>query len=505
MDRILGVRQIAREISQSVESYILVAERAFAAGQREEAIRSGLKVLARRPGDPRASEILGAAYLSQERRDEAIAVLKAGLSKAPSNAALLKLLGFAHARKAHYKSALACFQKATQIEPDDVTAWENLGKVAYRLRRWDHARAAFEYCRTLDPTNPEAGAALGRLELREGNFSAALALASEVIQHHPKHLMSREVRAEANLRLGHNDQALADALFMVAMPRAGSKMNVLAYGVAAEAAEKLGRFDEAFAHLASMNQAILESHPPSDTRINDSASTESLEEAIRLMPHTARKAATWSRQFDHPAPIFVIGFPRCGTPALHAKLKEHPLIIGAEKRPQVKQLVDMMRAEDSAQQFADMTENQARDFRKTYWDNVAAVGIDVPTGGRTIELKPFYSQHLDAFAQIYPDAKFIFVHRDPRDVVLSCLKSRQLGRRSMYEFSDIERTARYYDVVMRVADAARQAFDLDLFEVAFDDMGADMNGLARRIFKFLDLPCDDRTLPTLSQIGRAHV
>jgi len=474
------------------------ATRAFQAERLEEAESYAMQALRAQPGEPQSSEILGRVRLNERRFNEAIEYLEAGFKGAPESPVLANLIGTAYAGKAKFDIAIGYFQMATEGAPDHPMPWENLGKAAFKLRKWDEARTAFQRCHEIDPNNLEAASGLSRLELRAGNPERALELASGILTRVPDHLQSREVAAEANLELDQFEQALAGALTITREPKARVKNKVSAFSIAGQAAEGLGRFDEAFAHHTAMNKLMADTYKDSMDKAVATVGLELLTEKIEMTPAAGKKVAKWSLSFDRPGPIFVIGFPRCGTKLLYEKLDEHPLLVGAEKRRPVKAMEDAIRADDGPARVAAFTEEDVYAFRKGYWENVAAAGLVVPEGGRTIELKPFYSQHMTAFGQVYPDAKWLFVHRDPRDIILSCFQSYQAGLRSMHEFLEISSAARYYDLVMEAAKVSRESLDLDVIDVAYDDFTTDLNGTVMGLFERMGLPCGDDILRGLS-------
>jgi len=473
------------------------AARAIEAGNHPEAEHLALRALEDNISEPLACEVLGIVRMGEGRHDEAIKYLEAGFRDAPTRAPLANLLGSAHASINKLKTAVTYFQKAAQLEPQSILFWENLGKAAYKMRRWSHARAAFEQCCTLDPENDDAKAGLARLELREDNNEQAIELASSIVARQPDHIMARQILAQANLKLGNAEEAYTHASVALTLKHNDAKSQTLTLGAIAEAADAVGHYDEAFDHFIAMNKAVEASLPRGAQQFHDTVNHEELRKIIATIPAIAEKISTWNKDFDTPAPIYLIGFPRCGLSSLHAKLKEHPLLVGAERRKVVAPLADVIRDERSWETIPAITEEEARTYRQMYWDNVKEAGIQVPPGARTLELKPFYSQHISSFVQPNPDGNWIFMHRDPRDIVVSAFQSRQVGRRSTFEFVTIESAAKYYNLVMTAAEVAREHFDLDIIELAFDDLAADVTGAALTVCEGLGLPLGDDVIDML--------
>lgn len=477
---------------------------ALRAGRPTEAETLALNALAQHPGEPVASEVMGLVRMAEGRFDDAITHLKAGWAAAPGRAELPNLIGIAFAEQGHFKTAFGYFQQAAQAAPDAPFMWENLGKMAFKLRRWSHAREAFMRCTALDEDNVEAAAGLARLALIDGQNDEALTRATAVLGRHPDHILSRQVAAEAALNLGQLGAATTSAQKIITDPNATQEASVLAHGVAADAADGEGRYAEAFDHYTAMNQAMAQVHARGMERAKATASFEKLGPVAAQLPELAKRSAGWPRQSDRPAPIFFIGFPRCGMSNLDRMLLKHPMVIDGAKRPNAPLWVDILWGDETPNRLAALNRDETDKLRRQYWEMVEKGGIDVPPDHLLYECKPYFSQHIWLFAAAFPDAKFVFAHRDPRDVILSCFRHRFPATRAMYEFLDLESTAHYYDLAMEVAWGTWQHLKPPVHHVRYDRLVSDPEGAARDVVAFLGLPWDDHVLEGALPPSAAH-
>lgn len=70
-------------------------------------------------------------------------------------------------------------------------------------------------------------------------------------------------------------------------------------------------------------------------------------------------------------------------------------------------------------------------------------------------------------------------------------------------FLGLNSTARYYDAIMGLASEARDALPLREIEVRYESLVHDLEGEARRLLTFLDLPWNDAVLDyRAAQAGR---
>lgn len=475
------------ELRQLAES----AAQAYQAKQFDKAETFALAALMDQPGEPLASEIMGLLRIGQKRVDDAIDYLKAGWEASPTSSGLPNLIGHAYAGKGDLATAEEYFAHATQAAPHRAKLWADLGSASFTLRHLSKARAAFTRCLEIDANNEEASAGLAQIELNKNEPARALELATRVAAGNPDHLISQHVAAKAYLQLGNPEQALESATNILQHPKAWPGIETLANEVAAEACDAIGRYDEAFSHYTAMNHGVAETHQQRIEHAREHRSYENLKAHAEMTPHLAEKAAQWPNEFDTPAPTYLIGFPRSGTSMIDRVLNSHPSITSGKGRPPAKTARKILLDPKSTEIIPTLTYEDICSFRREYWATIADAGITVPEGGRILELKPYYSQHLAFFSMVFPDAKYIFARRDPRDIVLSCFQHNFPRGIARFEFLDLERAAHYYDLAMSAGQAAREAFDLDLIEVGYEDFVADPAGEARALIDFLELPWSD--------------
>lgn len=144
-------------------------------------------------------------------------------------------------------------------------------------------------------------------------------------------------------------------------------------------------------------------------------------------------------------PFFIVGTGRCGTTLLQVMLSSH-------NRLSIPPEVRFFGRMDPVREFSDPLEDSQVEayalkcLQDLWWQNL---GVDVEElaneirGGlrsakdiflwvlrnlvpeqhlRIGEKSPPHAMHIDRILELFPDAKFIHIHRDPRDVVTSYLK-----------------------------------------------------------------------------------
>ena len=253
-------------------------------GQYEEAIEALQQAARLDPGDWRAWNGRGAAFLALDQPlaaepdfshalslappeeqwrllvnrgiartrlvcfDEALADFNHALELRPGLALVLFYRGYLYGERNEHEKALADLTAVLQQEPRNVAAWNNRGLSFYELGRDDEARADFDHALQVDPSCGNAWNNRALLRQRQGDLAGALADFTQAIELDPEDSRARANRAELLQQMGQPEAALADFQNALACDpdhviwREQTIEVLLRLGRAAEALELLGWF-----------------------------------------------------------------------------------------------------------------------------------------------------------------------------------------------------------------------------------------------------------------------
>ena len=198
-----------------------------------------------------------------------------------------------------------------------------------------------------------------------------------------------------------------------------------------------------------------------------------------------------------PAP-FVVGVGRSGTTLLRLMLDAHPgLAIGPETQfvPDLIHLDDPISAVIGARTWNDFGLDPDEFTRRAADRDLAGVlrafySLYAESQGkpRWGEKTPGYVRNMDSIATVLPEARFVHLIRDGRDVALSRRK------RGMGADKPMAKTATLWR--RRIEDARSQARKLDgrYLELRYEDLVADPEPLLRQIGEFIELDFDPAML-----------
>jgi hypothetical protein len=109
-------------------------------------------------------------------------------------------------------------------------------------------------------------------------------------------------------------------------------------------------------------------------------------------------------------------------------------------------------------------------------------------GAVIIDKHPLHIVLLPLINKIFPDAKIILSRRDPRDIVLSCYQQCFGVNVATAQFLELEQASDYFDAVMSLMIVCRRKLELDVLEVEYRHVVADLDGEARRLAAFMGVP-----------------
>ena len=127
-------------------------------------------------------------------------------------------------------------------------------------------------------------------------------------------------------------------------------------------------------------------------------------------------------------------------------------------------------------------------------------------GGKTVLFKnPASTARMSFLKEVFPNAKFVHIVRDPYDVYPSMMKlwPRLLGALSWHnprgiDFSEI--TLSFYEKMMKAHLAERDSIPAeDFHEVRYEDLDRDPQAVIKGVYEALDLPVTDAATGAISK------
>ncbi len=509
-------------LAQNIEHPGILNLAAHAALERNEFER-GIALLNRArelaPNDFHVLNSLGIAFKRMGRLDEALAAFDAAVALKPNHADLYFNKGTVFEAKDDMVAAQAAYEQAIAQEPLP----DALGRLSYLTAMQGDYEAACAYAERAVQGRPQdgpPGLRVAEFAFRRGDHAAAKALAAKVLVDTPNHLFAKLTMAKAEVGAGDYESARPRLQELLAAPSFG-ELHALALHLMGRIEEQSGNFPAAFA-------AYAESKGKQDIKYASKHATAGgsvyADRVARFLAYfSGPSVAGWRADPSRAQPlrggpashVFLVGFPRSGTTLLEKTLASHPGIATAEEEESLYLAVQsFILPPDGLERLSATPDAELGRYRDHYWQvcRGAAPGL---AGKVFIDKMPLYSIYLPVIARMFPTAKILFALRDPRDVVLSCFRQQFQMSPAMYEFCNLERAARLYDLVMQLREIYRERLGLQWIDSRYEDLVADFEGSLRRVFAFIGVEWDEAvrdvsasarsrvsTTPSASQVAR---
>jgi Tfp pilus assembly protein PilF len=455
------------------------AQAAFSRRDFAAAQQAAESVLRERPSDPGANQLLGLIALERNDALAALAYLRRSDKAAPGQPHTLNALGVALRMNGEMAEARRAFTRAG--ERGSADAWRNLGSLEASSDPKASARA-YEQALKLNANDAAAHAGLAQAlelthELPNARSHAEKALALDA-----NNEIAALTLAQVAVRERQFEEGEAHA-GRVAQQGKSPTNRALAWGVIGDARDKSDDAANAFAAFTEGNRILLQLHGALLRAAHLPYHPDGVDRTTAFVEQT--DTSTWSKPegATDPTPVFLVGFPRSGTTLLEQVLSAHSRLVCIEEREHLAQSAQAVAADPNKLPALSGDEIQA--IRGEYWKRV---NTETRVDGRIVVDKlPLNIIFLPLIRRVFPEAKVILALRDPRDVVLSCYQQRFGMNAAMVQFLDLRTAASYYDRVMRLGLLCRERLGLDVHDVRYEDVVADLESIARSVTAFLDL------------------
>ena len=435
---------------------------------------------------------------TQDHDEEALADLTRAVFLAPKDALIQNSYGLCLSKLNRRPQAIAAFRASVAAEPSFAHAHFNLGMALEREGELIAAQQSYERALALRPDFVEPLARLAGLAARIGNWSTAHKLGAQVLAIEPKNAIALTAMMRAALAADDLENAEKFLPPTDGEDPAFAYERAIAHSLLGDLRHAQARFPEAFDAYKAGNIELKNIYasrydgPETETALSYVIwLAEQFIAKPDILPPAQRNDVTGA-DGGSAGHVFLVGFPRSGTTLLENILGSHPLVVSLEEKNTLGDATsDYFANLHGLNALANLKGDDLVRARARYWQHVQEFGADVQ-GKIFVDKHPLMSIKLPLVSKFFPKAKVLFAVRDPRDVVLSCYRRLFTINPSMYEFLDLERSARYYDAVMRLSLIYRLRLGLDWHEIRHEKLIEDFEGEARKACEFIGIAWDEK-------------
>jgi tetratricopeptide (TPR) repeat protein len=467
-------------------------EAAVAASDTDRAVALARDALSEGVEHPLLLNLRAFWHEQQGRPEAALEDLSRARELAPDDALVCNALGLCLARLNRLGDARAAFQDAARLQPDFAPAHYNMGWVSEDLGLPVDAREAFLRAEQLDPQNADPPARLAYLAVVAGDDEAARRHASRAISLDPLHPMAHLAIALCEIDDNHAERAEARLQQILVEDRMKPLARAMTRGLLGDCLDVQNKFAEAFAAYAQCNREFAHLFAPKFR----SPQIEPMPAYLfRIAGYFgAVDAGAWKspgRTLPESAPVdahvFIVGFPRSGTTLLDEILSAHPQVCNTGEKDGLRAAARrFLGGTEALDQLSRLDWSDLRIFRETYWRDLREQGLQFD-GKVLVDSHPGNAVKLPLIAKLFPEAKILFMTRDPRDVIFSCFRSRLRMNPTNYELLTLDGAAQFYDGLMGLTDILRSKLALTTLNVSYETLVRDFRNSVIALHRYVGL------------------
>jgi len=421
-------------------------------GKHKEAISKFRLALAINSTFAPAYHYLGLTFADMDRQKEAIPLLRKALALRPGYLEAQLSLANVMEMDGQSDEALAIYRTLLKKMPNHIGIHNNVGNILKNKGEIDESIVHFEKAMELDPDNVSAYYNLSRAR--------------------------QDPESEDLDRLEK----------MVVDPRLNNEQHCSLHFTLGKIYDDLGDYEKAFNHFKTGNEL--------DTRDKPFDPRQFAFVVERLI-------ATFNQEFfagrkgfgsESTLPVFILGMPRSGTTLVEQTLASHPRIFGAGELNNIGQIINSLPQRQGKlagyPECATLIDAiSACQLGEEYVSYLRSVGGDAE---RVTDKMPGNFINLGFIATMLTRARIIHCQRHPLD---TCLSNFFQHFAQVMPFSrNLTFLGNYYRGYHRIMQHWHKVLPLKIFDVSYEDMVTDHEGMTRKILDFIGLEWDDACL-----------
>jgi tetratricopeptide (TPR) repeat protein len=368
-----------------------------------------------------------------------------------------------------------------EYAPAEASFQGNLGYTLTLLGRTREARECFIKLLDAVPNQIDAILGLGRLAQLEGDVGQAEVRLRQALEIDPA--MPGPLASIAHLRRMTSLDAdwLQTALRLVEVTVKKSDLAELHFAIG-KYWDDVGNYAKAFEAFATANRV----QKSTTQGYNRNSRVQYVDDLMRA--YTRDVVISLSKQgSSSPKPIFVVGMPRSGTSLVEQIIASHPKAVGAGELGFWTEF--LIKHQGELRRAAVSTETR-RSLADEYLQLLAGYSAEA---SRIVDKAPINSEMLGPIHTILPEARILYLYRNPIDTCLSCF-FQYLSPALSYamDLSDLNHYYReHHRLIKHWAGVLPKSA---LMVVPYEELVTDQESWTRRILEFVGLEWDSNCL-----------
>jgi tetratricopeptide (TPR) repeat protein len=423
---------------------------------------------------------LGSSLSQLGRFEEAEQCFREAIAAKPNFSDPHSNLGVLLRQKSYLFDSEASLRRALKLRPTDINARINLGLTLVLLGRLRDARACFAKVLKSRPHDFRALFGMGQIAMVEGRFEEAESTFRRIIEINPKMTdawaalaVTRKMTIADGEWLKSAEEIATNAIHPMEEANLRFAMGKFC--------DDVNDFAQAFQYFKRGNELLKAAAEDYDrkerSRFIDGLIRVYSREAIAKIGVPGSSSAK---------PVFVVGMPRSGTSLAEQIIASHPAAHGVGEldfwnSPALKKAGTTQGV---------LSEAARSKVAEEYLSLLERLDGNAP---RVVNKAPVNSDFLGMIYSVFPNARVIYMRRDPIDTCLSCYFQQFLtGINFAFDLSDL---VHYYREHQRIMEHWRSVLPPGfILDVPYEELVVDQETWSRKMLDFIGLEWDARVL-----------
>ena len=472
----------------------------------EEVIKSGEKLIKKKPNDTQLIYLLGLSFINTQNFSSAEKNFQKLLSLKKTYE-LYYIYGNILKNLKKFSDAAISFEKAIELNPNFSEAYNNLGNVRKSLDEPDQAIECFKMAIKLKEDNIEAHFNLASIYQENNKFEDLIVLYKKLLSFNKNHLKTLYNLGSVNLFLGNISEGKdyfkkVLELDQSNIPSFRNYVNIT----------KIDKNDKIFKHFLNLNfdelayqdkilifDALSKCYFDQDNiklgfnylaksnsikKENSQFSFIKQKEKFKKIKECFNETVSFNLKFSDEIkskPVFILGMPRSGTSLLEQILSTHSKIYGAGELNFLEKIINNLglnKPQDLKKYFTEV--------RNYYYKNISRISQKP----YVIDKTPLNFRWIGHIVNAFPEAKIIHIERNPMAVCWSNYKTLFVDSGLDFNLSQ-DNMANYYVLYKDLIEYWLKNFSEHIINIKYEDFVKDFEIQTKNILSKLNLDWED--------------
>jgi len=439
----------------------------------------------------------GQAAINSKNMPEAVQWFEKAVKEKPADAQALACLGQALCWQGQRKKGLNLLHKACKrIAKKAIKSRDTkpLLLMIEQLQFWDDFQGSLEFAKQAVQINKNDLRGFQILSLtysRLNKNKLALNAGLQALKKAPSNPILNILQAILEAREGQTDAATQRLETVINLPNANNEEKFRAHKELANILDKKREYNKVFPHL--YKSAELAQQLPAIQKQNKSFIGQMLKtNKIKFHKDLFTQCSQSSSNTNQPSPVFLIGFLRSGTTLTQEVLDTHSNVFISDEADFIFALRNELNKISNNQssvpeQLKNLDAADLEHLRQFYWSNVKQRYGDEFSEQLFIDKTTMNTLDLGLINCVFPEAKILFVMRDPRDICISCFMQIMTPSPTTVHLFDWQDTINLYCQTMDWWMHFKDITTLDYIEFRYEDAVSQFETTFRTVFNFIGL------------------